>query len=340
MTPTPDYRALSADAATRYREAVKAGNAQSTYEAAVDWLLAATYAAKSHAFDSSLYPDIAAKAADCVRIARALLAAPEAVGVADAVKDTVNGLMDIAGSLTSLGKDAWAQEIIEAAAVLTRCGTAHAAPVPVGERLPGVGDDSDVIRALVKAEAALADIGDAEREPGDDLAWCERRAAEALPVVREALAFCSIAHSAPVPVSPPSGHAYRYPDYRGGTTIRFNSGCEVNGSKPIEAVPYWFAPPHHAPEAVGVTDEVVENAARILYTAMRFERMESTPAWVERGNSDAQVIAREVARIVLTLYAHPAPIPVGERPWERDGWCDQVRWQQDQPAAEGAVNGC
>ncbi len=59
------------------------------------------------------------------------------------------------------------------------------------------GGDSDVIRALVKAEAALADIGDAEREPGDDLAWCERRAAETLPVVREALAFCSTAHPAP-----------------------------------------------------------------------------------------------------------------------------------------------
>lgn len=51
--------------------------------------------------------------------------------------------------------------------------------------------DSDVINALVKAEAALADIGDADREPGDDLAWCERRAAEALPFVREALAFCT-----------------------------------------------------------------------------------------------------------------------------------------------------
>jgi hypothetical protein len=70
---------------------------------------------------------------------------------------------------------------------------------------------------------------------------------------------------------------------------------------------------HPAPEAVGVTDEVVENAACILYTAMRFERMESTPAWVERGNSDAQVVAREVARTVLTLYTHPAPVPVEGR---------------------------
>lgn len=41
--------------------------------------------------------------------------------------------------------------------------------------------------ALVTAEAALSDIGDADREPGDDLAWCEQRAAEALPTVRAAL---------------------------------------------------------------------------------------------------------------------------------------------------------
>ena len=41
--------------------------------------------------------------------------------------------------------------------------------------------------ALKTAEAALADIGDSDREPGDDLEWCERRAAQALPAVRAAL---------------------------------------------------------------------------------------------------------------------------------------------------------
>lgn len=41
--------------------------------------------------------------------------------------------------------------------------------------------------ALRVAEAALADIGDADREPGDDVAWCERRAAQALPTARAAL---------------------------------------------------------------------------------------------------------------------------------------------------------
>lgn len=41
--------------------------------------------------------------------------------------------------------------------------------------------------ALETAEAALADIGDADREPGDDVDWCEKRAAQALPEVRQAL---------------------------------------------------------------------------------------------------------------------------------------------------------
>jgi len=53
-------------------------------------------------------------------------------------------------------------------------------PAPIG---------ADALRhALEIAEAALADIGDADREPGDDVAWCEARATEALPTVRAALA--------------------------------------------------------------------------------------------------------------------------------------------------------
>ena len=47
----------------------------------------------------------------------------------------------------------------------------------------------DTLRAAIKmAEAALADIGDSDHEPPDDLAWCERRAQQSLPVVRFALA--------------------------------------------------------------------------------------------------------------------------------------------------------
>jgi hypothetical protein len=50
-------------------------------------------------------------------------------------------------------------------------------------------DDRDELLAALKyAEAALADIGDAEREPGDDLEWCENRAANALPRIRKLIA--------------------------------------------------------------------------------------------------------------------------------------------------------
>lgn len=49
--------------------------------------------------------------------------------------------------------------------------------------------ERDTLKAAAKkAEAALADIGDSDHEPTDDLAWCEQRAQEALPVVRFALA--------------------------------------------------------------------------------------------------------------------------------------------------------
>lgn len=48
-------------------------------------------------------------------------------------------------------------------------------------------DRDELLEALAYAEAALSDIGDSEREPGDNLEWCENRAAEALPRVRDLL---------------------------------------------------------------------------------------------------------------------------------------------------------
>lgn len=48
--------------------------------------------------------------------------------------------------------------------------------------------NAELVEALKIAEAALSDIGDADREPEDDLAWCEARAAEAIPKTRAALA--------------------------------------------------------------------------------------------------------------------------------------------------------
>lgn len=55
-----------------------------------------------------------------------------------------------------------------------------------------------LLEALKIAEAALADIGDADREPGDDVAWCEARAAEPLPFIRAALRAADAAQPEPV----------------------------------------------------------------------------------------------------------------------------------------------
>ena len=44
-----------------------------------------------------------------------------------------------------------------------------------------------LVSALTIAEAALADIGDATREKGDGLSWCEARASKELPEIRMVL---------------------------------------------------------------------------------------------------------------------------------------------------------
>lgn len=73
---------------------------------------------------------------------------------------------------------------------LSAAGNGEPLPHKPGAGLPWVPDSlpHELLAVLINAEAALADIGDADREPGDDVAWCERRAAEALPALREAIA--------------------------------------------------------------------------------------------------------------------------------------------------------
>ena len=63
------------------------------------------------------------------------------------------------------------------------CPTPGACSCPSAPTVP-----PEMVRALELAEAALSDIGDAEREPSDDLAWAEARAAQDLPRIRRALA--------------------------------------------------------------------------------------------------------------------------------------------------------
>jgi hypothetical protein len=74
------------------------------------------------------------------------------------------------------------------------------------------------------------------------------------------------------------------------------------------------------------TDEEIEEAAKLIHASMRFAVPDNhyTRDWVERGNSLMQDEARRTARAVLARWGTPAiqPVPVAERPWEREGWCD------------------
>jgi hypothetical protein len=81
----------------------------------------------------------------------------------------------------------WGRPAIEPEAIITEprgCPTPGACSCPAAPFVP-----PELIRALELAEAALARIGDAEREPGDDLAWAEARAAQDLPRIRRVLAL-------------------------------------------------------------------------------------------------------------------------------------------------------
>lgn len=66
----------------------------------------------------------------------------------------------------------------------------------------------------------------------------------------EALAAHTAARAQP---AKPDGYAYRYAD----GFLRFNQGAPVNCGKPIEAIPFYFAPQPAQPASVAVTYDMV-----------------------------------------------------------------------------------
>lgn len=81
---------------------------------------------------------------------------------------------------------------------------------PAREDAPRGGELAAITQALRLAEAALSDIGDADREPGDDIAWAERRAAQALPAARAGLKLALLSAPPPAQASAPErGEAAR-----------------------------------------------------------------------------------------------------------------------------------
>jgi len=67
----------------------------------------------------------------------------------------------------------------------------------------------------------------------------------------------------------PDGYMHRYNSPFGGTDLRLNDGVEVNGCKPIEAVPYWLGSPPialRAPQAVAPSEGEARIAAWVRLT--------------------------------------------------------------------------
>lgn len=71
----------------------------------------------------------------------------------------------------------------------------------------------------------------------------------------------------------PFAYAYRYPSFPpvGATVIRFNGGREVNGSKPIEAIPLYSAAQLTAlSERVAVLTEALSDARNAIASLDEF----------------------------------------------------------------------
>jgi hypothetical protein len=82
-------------------------------------------------------------------------------------------------------------------------------------------------------------------------------------------------------------------------------------------------------EGAGVVVADEDAIARMVYEralwASAFEEVQrSWPSWEDLPDSQARDCAFNTARAILARLdaTHPRPIPVAERPWEREGFCD------------------
>jgi len=99
-------------------------------------------------------------------------------------------------------------------------------------------DFRDLCQQFVDAVDQLTSHGDSPNGPGHRLILTVD-----VDHLEELAKTAHIALSEPPP--PPSGYAYRYPT-ASGSVIRFSHGQEVNGSRPLYAIPYWFGQPPEA----------------------------------------------------------------------------------------------
>ena len=100
------------------------------------------------------------------------------------------------------------------------------------------------------------------------------------------------------------------PDRWGVRCIECGLWADDREGTEAEAIAAWNRRAIPARE-VGVD---VEEVARAIYDAMRFERKDKTPEWVKGGNSNAQVKARSTAARILAVLAPTDAAHVNETP--------------------------
>jgi hypothetical protein len=177
----------------------------------------------------------------------------------------------------------------------------------------------ELIQSLVWSEAALADIGDAEREPGDDLAWAERRAAEELPRIRRALQTWR--HHATTPAATCEAVDADTDDVLTLAAIirQVDGGNRMGAAALAEAILSHRAWPALLPSPT--------REAGPLPQAPTDEDLDDLCAEFSFLTDDEESYDSliEMFRAVLARWGGAAvqQVPVSERPWERPGWCDE-----------------
>jgi hypothetical protein len=153
-------------------------------------------------------------------------------------------------------------------------------------------------------------------------AWTERGNSfaqdNARDCARAILARCGRPTIEPKGTCQPNGYAYRYPAID-GTITRFNHGQEVNGCRPLYAIPYWLGQP---PTARPTIEPEGMATRELQWPPSVAQGCHEAAAEAELGSPMQQLLV--AAGDLLENYARPTikPVPVSERPWEREGWCD------------------
>jgi hypothetical protein len=118
---------------------------------------------------------------------------------------------------------------------------------------------------------------------------------------------------AAAPAPEPNGYAYRYPTMD-GSVIRFNHGEEVNGSKPLCAIPYWLEQPPAvtAPAAEPATDELPPKVGHILRLAEIIREVDGTHDKGAAALAEAILSHPGIAEVLPPApAATPTPAPAG-----------------------------